>query len=174
MHPLEDNLKKIILLRHFTAQNGQFGIPDKDRILTSKSQKECEWFYSHVAPYLPPIDLVLCSTAKRTFQTLSHIIHIISSHARIIYDDYLYLASRDQLIETVQLMNDDYKHILVIAHNPGLSYLVQSLNNKVMHAFPTGSVAVLQSSVEEWQDVHMRTLHLESVYIPTVVFDQSA
>ena len=74
-----------------------------------------------------PIDpkIILCSSAKRTCQTLAEIQDFWPS-ASIRFIDNLYLAEKEEILKLICAQNCS-EEILVVGHNDGLSDLAMNL-----------------------------------------------
>ncbi|MFM7007341.1 MAG: SixA phosphatase family protein [Flavobacteriales bacterium] len=118
------------LLRHAkTQQNSPTG-KDFDRELLPRGYaqiEELKKFYE-VNPIAPKY--ILCSSAKRTRQTLAEL-QDFWPMAQIIFLDKLYLASKQDLLAQIcALQTPD--EILVIGHNEGLSELAIYLTDQAL------------------------------------------
>ena len=67
-------------------------------------------------------------------------------------DDF-YNASADTLLAEVQRTEASGKHLAVVGHNPGISWLRQMLTGDSLD-MPAGAVTVIHFDVDDWQAVH--------------------
>jgi phosphohistidine phosphatase len=115
-----------------------------------------------MAEHIEP-DLVLCSTAVRTRETLALVRTAFSSVSPVILDDALYHASEDALLARVRGIGFGFAHVLIIGHNPGLAafarLLVGQATVPVMGAalgdtFPTAGLAVIDfAGIAAWAEI---------------------
>jgi phosphohistidine phosphatase len=116
---------KLHLLRHAkTNPHSPTGL-DFDRELLPRGYEQITELKTFLKAH--PIDpkIILCSSAKRTCQTLSEIQDFWPS-ASIRFIDDLYLASKQEILsEICALQTSD--EILVVGHNEGLSELAMNL-----------------------------------------------
>jgi phosphohistidine phosphatase len=97
----------------------------------------------------PPVDLVLCSSALRTRETLERMTNAFGD-AEIAVEDELYGATDDELLERLRLVADGSEIVALIGHNPGIHDLAIALAGSgegIEHMrakFPTGALAVLE------------------------------
>ena len=62
-------------------------------------------------------ELVVCSTAKRTRETLAALGPAIPT----ILSDKLYLSTAGEMLAQVQATDDVVKTLMLVAHNPGIT-----------------------------------------------------
>ncbi|GEM_PF-227524 len=75
-------------------------------------------------------ELILCSTAVRAKQTVEQFDNIITDETKeqINFDRQLYLADAETILDKIKLFQHGVKSLMIIAHNPGLDYLVNQLS----------------------------------------------
>ena len=106
-------------------------------------------------------DLVLCSTAARTRQTLERLLRDFAVTPEVRYEDGLYLATAEEILDRLRKLGKRWRRVLVIGHNPGLQDLATSLTHQADRAlagrmadkFPTAAVALLDCALESWSEV---------------------
>jgi phosphohistidine phosphatase len=92
-------------------------------------------------------EVVLCSTAVRTRETLDALLPALGD-PEVRHEDGLYLASAHTLL--TRLRSLDVESALVVGHNPGLQGLVVALARpgalraRVEAKLPTGALAALE------------------------------
>jgi phosphohistidine phosphatase len=102
-------------------------------------------------------DLVLCSTACRTRETLARVQGALGG-AAIRFEDMLYLAEPAALLALLRRMDPAIAHVMIIGHNPGLELLAQDLSTSgdpsarraMATKFPTAALAVIDLDTERW------------------------
>ncbi len=103
----------------------------------------------HLRSSAPPVDLVLCSPALRTTETLEHVARAFGE-AEMVVEDGLYGASDDELLDRLRRVPEDVGGAALIGHNPGVQDLAVGLAGKgedlerMRAKFPTGALAVLE------------------------------
>lgn len=122
--------------------------------------------------FLP--DLILCSPAVRTRQTLEWVLEALGTDAEVTFDDALYGISANQLIEKIQALPPEKSTVLVIGHNPSVSDAMQLLytrcanNASVPFGLPArpGQLGVFHSDSNDWYDVMQQPITLDAAYEP--------
>jgi len=116
----------------------------------------------HIVAKSPRPDLILCSTATRTRQTLAPLVeHLHSPAPPIALERALYLASEGTLLERLRDVPDEVGTLLLIGHNDGIWELAEALAGHgkatamaALHEkFPTGALATLRAPVKHWRDL---------------------
>ena len=109
--------------------------------------------------YLP--DLVLCSTAVRTRETLEAILSELDCDPRVEWHEDIYLAAPEHLLEILRTAPDTAASILMVGHNPGTGILADDLCGEgptdqlqvMATKFPTAGLAIIELPVDRWEDV---------------------
>jgi phosphohistidine phosphatase len=106
--------------------------------------------------------LVLCSTAERTKETLELVLPALTGQPQIHYDRSLYLAEWPELLAEICAVPGGASPLLVVGHNPGLEQLAIALAlqtqsaaergrlQKLAQKFPTAALAVLDFEIADW------------------------
>ncbi len=113
----------LLLLRHAQAVDPMAGTRDHDRPLTDFGIEQAEAVGNAIRSRGLRIDQVLCSTAVRTRQTWS----ALGLDADVEFNDALYNAGGDTLLEELWLLEESIGTAMVIGHGPGLPALAAQL-----------------------------------------------
>ncbi len=168
--------RNLLLMRHAKSDWNVPGLGDKDRPLNARGKSTAPtmaaWLFEH--GLLP--DLILCSSAVRTLQTLMLMIEQWESLQltnptlflpRTIIEDKLYLASDSHILSfarnSAKENPEPHSTLMVLGHNPGMEILASNLSDTSI-AMPTGAIAVLASKAagndwpEDWHDAKLWSL----------------
>jgi phosphohistidine phosphatase len=140
-------LKTLYILRHAKAAPPEDGDGDAARPLTKRGRKAAAAVGEYLASVKPPPRLVLCSTSRRTRETLDQLLPALDPVPQILYEEELYLTSAGRLIERLQRLPENAEGVLLIGHNPGLHQLAATLasdGGALTDGFPTAALAVLR------------------------------
>ena len=116
----------------------------------------------HLLTTAPLPDLILCSTATRTRQTLAALVQRLPpSDLPIALEPGLYLASEEVLLKRLRDLPATVGTVLMIGHNDGLWQAAEALAGHgeatllaaLREKFPTGALATLQVDIERWADL---------------------
>ena len=164
-------MRRTLLLMRHSKSAYPAGVADRDRPLAPRGIREAalagDWLRSNA----PPIDAVLCSTATRTRQTLSH----TGVDAPVTFCEALYDAVPDTVIDAINGVDGDVTTLLVIAHEPALSQVSlrlasaedrnETASHQISTKFPTSAIAVLRT-VEPWHRLEVGRAALVGVHVP--------
>jgi phosphohistidine phosphatase len=155
-------VKIILLLRHAKSAWSPAGLDDHERPLNKRGERAAEAMAEHIVHNAPRPDLILCSTAVRTRQTLAPLVHRLATPAPpIALEKGLYLASEGELLVRLRGVPDEVATVLLIGHNEGIGELASALAGdgepaaleRLHEKFPTGALATLQLPEEPWRDL---------------------
>jgi len=125
--------------------------------------------------------LVLCSSSRRTRETLDLIHDAIGSRVPIRIEPDLYLADAPTILARLRKLPREVPSVLVIAHNPGLQEFVAELaaaagaasaasRERLDKKFPTAALARFRLKLEDWRmltaDAPAGTVKLLGVITP--------
>lgn len=146
-------MKKVFLMRHAKSSWKDANVPDHDRPVKKKGEKDVKAMAKMLKhkKHLP--DLILCSSAERAKQTAVLFKKASSYEGKIEYNDKLYMAEVPELIAALKESPKKAKSVMVIGHNPGLEALLQTLTGKV-ETLPTSSIAYISLPIEEWSEIN--------------------
>ena len=141
--------KYVYLLRHAKSSWEDPGLDDHERPLAPRGRKAA----TRVGRYLEDARirpaLVLCSSARRTQETLERLAPRLPGTTRIEIEPGLYGASARTLLARLQQLPESVDSVLVVGHNPGVQELALLLAARgerladVRATFPTGALATL-------------------------------
>jgi len=145
--------KIIFVLRHAQSAGKQSGQRDYDRLLTPQGEAEArdcgkKFFERNNFP-----DLILCSSAARTRQTLSLFNESqFIPEEKIMFREDLFDALMVHLLDTISELPNDINKVLIVGHNPGLSLLVSDLAVSFMD-LGTSQLVGLEFKGDSWTDL---------------------
>jgi phosphohistidine phosphatase len=155
-------MKTILLLRHAKSAWGQPGMDDHERPLNRRGERAAEAMAEYIVHNAPRPDLILCSTAARTRQTLAPLVHRLTQPVPpIALEKGLYLATEGELLVRLRTITEDVRTVLLIGHNEGIGELAAALAgdgepaalDSLHEKFPTGALATLRLDEVPWQDL---------------------
>lgn len=167
----------LALLRHAKSSWAYPTLDDFDRPLNARGAAAAPVMGRAIAELGIAPDLILCSTSRRTRETLTGLLPLIG-HTTVEFEDRLYLASAQDLIGRLQHVTHDEhgrpSSVLVIGHNPGLHSCAVMLAGKgdaralirLQDRFPTGALAVINFEARAWRDIAAATGVLERFITP--------
>jgi phosphohistidine phosphatase len=110
------------LLRH-AKSSWKEEVEDHERRLNRRGREAARRVGQALPTAVGALDLILCSSARRTRETLELIVAEFTVRPRSVLEDELYEASKDQLMERLRRLAEEIGNVLLIGHNPGLHEL---------------------------------------------------
>ena len=163
-------MKRLYLLRHAKSSWASDCDSDHERPLAPRGIAATERLTRYLLDQETNPHLVLCSSARRTRETLEGIAGGLSGKPEVTIDSDLYGASTQQLLERVRQLPKDVDSAMVIGHNPGLHELAILLTREEAHprlaTFPTGALVTLDVPGDVWSSVGQDTCEVEDYVVP--------
>jgi phosphohistidine phosphatase len=168
-------VKTALLLRHAKSAWSTPGLADHERPLNDRGKQAAQRMADYIVRHAPCPDLILCSTAVRTRQTLAALMSRLAPPAPpIAREKGLYLASEMALLARLRIVADETETVLLIGHNEGIWHLAEMLAGHgpagllgaLRDKYPTGSLAVLQMPAERWSDLSTGSAELRAFVRP--------
>tara|TARA_Y100000766_G_scaffold79236_1_gene67352 strand:- start:117 stop:497 length:381 start_codon:yes stop_codon:yes gene_type:complete len=105
------------------------------------------------------------SSSVRTFETSKFFIDRIKFD-KIKYDDSLYHSSSFSILNMVKNYPDNYSSVVIIAHNPGLTNLINEITNISLDNLPTTGLAEIDFNCLKWNEVSFENSNLIEIKFP--------
>jgi phosphohistidine phosphatase len=148
MARLGKSMNALYLLRHAKAEPKNLD-GDRDRVLAERGRADAKAMAAIVVKRAIAPELVLCSGAARTRETLAILLPALNPAPRIVTEDEIYLADARQLLKRLRSVPEAVESLMLIGHNPGLQELALLLSDrssgpqmaKLAEGFPTAALA---------------------------------
>lgn len=159
---------QLVLLRHGKSAYPH-GVADVNRPLAERGRRQArlagEWIDKHVGTF----DLILCSTAKRTRETLEE----ARLKGPVTHLDELYDWAHLAYLEAIMTHGAGVHKLAVIGHHPAISATALALAGnrdsaaarQLEHKYPTSGIALLSSS-KKFSDLETGHFTLEHFHAP--------
>jgi phosphohistidine phosphatase len=149
---------RLTLVRHGHATpQAPAGQTDFDRMLDRKGEAEAMEMARRCLELGLVPDLVRSSAAARARDTAATFARIMGlSDERLSVERNLYLAEADTLLAAVRETDSAVRHLMLVAHNPGLGDLAQQFAPRArLRGFETGAVCTLELRAAGWAEVRL-------------------
>jgi phosphohistidine phosphatase len=165
--------KRLFVLRHAKSSWDDPRLEDHERPLAPRGRRALEAIAAHLAAAGAEPELVLCSSARRTRETLDGIA-VSGEH---VIEPALYTASTEEVLDRLRRLPDSIACAMLVGHNPAAQMLVLRLTNHdsagiedpgrdaVKRKFPTGALATLTFDCQ-WGELAPGCAHLEAFITP--------
>ncbi len=161
------------LLRHAKSSWDHPGLADHDRPLAARGRRAAESMAGHLPGVAAPPELVLCSSAARTTETLERIRPGLPDAVEVVVEPGLYHSAGRDLLRRLHAVPDDCASVMLIGHNPGMHDLAAALVGagdpalveRLLVKYPTAALASL-SFEGPWSGLAPAGAALDAYVIP--------
>lgn len=146
-------MKKLYIVRH-AKSSWKDHVSDMDRGLKKRGKLNAPLIASKLISRGAKVDAIIYSPAKRTTQTsrlINNILQVPVSNVHM--HEGLYLAPPKQLINIIKSTPKNVNELMVIAHNPGVTQLVNFLAKEHFENIPTCGTACVLFDIEDWEEI---------------------
>jgi len=150
---------QLIVFRHAkAAQSPEYG-NDFNRPLAEEGYAELEKAAKLLQAVNAKPDAVVCSSAMRTFETAEMLCKLLGLDSGIIIPQQdLYNASSEAYEEALVYLNNDFKTVLFVGHNPGISEFVHYLTGSFATLLQTAGFVVGTLKATKWDQIKAGSL----------------
>ncbi len=148
-------MKTLYIVRHAKAVSRDLPIPDVERTLAERGQRDAHAMAEYTHSHGPIPDQLISSPAPRAFETALAFAQVYQYPVALIrtypclYDE----SDTDTLIQLVQRLDDTIRTAMVFGHDPLCSASAHDLAPTFDQAMPTGAVVCIQFHVTSWAEV---------------------
>jgi phosphohistidine phosphatase len=141
--------KRLYLLRHAKSSWDDPDVADHERPLAPRGRRAAKAMARHLEREGVAPALVLCSSSRRTRETLDRIAGGLAAEPEALVEGDLYAAGAGDLLARLRALPDDVESVMLIGHNPGIEELALRLagagadRDRMASKFPTGALATL-------------------------------
>ena len=145
-------MKTLYLLRHGKSDWDADFDRDRDRPIGRRGRQAARKIARYMDANNIRPDVVLCSDALRTRQTIGHVLEELDWPQNLVrYDERLYLASVERLYEVVGELGTE-AIALIVGHEPTLARTVARMTGRTDVDVPTAAFIKIELDVEDWSD----------------------
>ena len=149
-------MRRVYLLRHAKSSWKDRSLADRDRPLAGRGKRAAKAVASHIEAEGIRPDLVLCSPARRSRETLERVEAAFGERVEARFEEVLYGASEAELLACLRALPPEVHSVMIVGHNPGLEHLALALasegveRTRMEEKYPTGALATIDLSADEW------------------------
>ena len=152
-------MKRVYLLRHAKSSWKDRSRADRDRPLAGRGKRAAKAVAGHIEAERIRPELVLCSPARRTRETLERVEAAFGDRVEVRYEEALYGASEAELLDRLHALPAEVNSVMIIGHNPGLENLALALASegaeraRMEEKYPTAALATIDLSAGDWRAI---------------------
>ena len=162
--------KRLIVIRHAKSSWKNSRLGDAERPLNKRGRRDGSTMASFLADQGLKPDWLLVSDAVRTRETADFLIKAFGLvDADVDYEPRLYLAGINGIYDLIR-ESPDSDRLALVAHNPGITDLVNSLGERVVtHNVPTLGVATFEIPIDNWHELRPGMGSLTGFHTPKTI-----
>ena len=158
------SVRHIWVIRHGKSDHGNAGLRDHDRPLNARGRRDGDMLRDWFAAQADAPQWLWVSSALRAQQTAQYVQQ--ATGAELVTQPSLYLSMPDTLLDTLAGTPQEVNSVAVVAHNPGLTYLVNQLGDSlVTDNLVTWGMAHFETEAE-WPALQFGAAQLIELYTP--------
>ncbi len=151
----------LILLRHAKSSWSDPTLADHDRPLGKRGLADAPLLGKAMAEHGIEPELVLCSSARRTRDTLDLVLPKLRVKPKVIYEEALYHARPEDMLDMLHALQPGAACVMLIGHNPEIQSIALDLvgsgpkrfRERLRMKYPTAALAVINFANGPWKNV---------------------
>ncbi len=145
-------MKTLYIMRHPHKEVAKPNQDDFDIKLSPEGIEEAKKVAQNLYSLNIKPDLIVASPANRTRETAEIVSEILNYEKNVMYNEVLFQAYVNELMETISYTFDTVNEMLLIGHNPSLTALTITLNVYREEIKP-GEVIKIEFDTTSWIDI---------------------
>jgi len=146
--------KTLFLLRHARAIEKQAGQQDIDRELSSIGLQNSTRMGMYLNDQPNGFDIILSSPANRATTTAMLLAEQMKYDTHKVHvNPEIYEASVRTLLRVVNQLKNEWNTVLIVGHNPSITYLAEYLTKSEIGDMTTCGLASIGFHVDQWEEV---------------------
>jgi len=146
--------KTLFLLRHAKASEKLSDQKDIERELDSIGLQNSTRMGINFSHKSIQFDMIMSSPAERARHTAALIAEQLKYNtAKIHLNDEIYEASIRTLLQVVNRLKDEWNMVLLVGHNPAITYLAEYLTGAEIGNMTTCGVVRIEFAIDSWEEV---------------------
>ena len=155
-------MRTLTLIRHAKSSWKDPSLSDRDRPLNKRGRRDAPEMGRRLAARSGAPDLLISSPAVRAWTTAVAIAEAVGYPVDAVQaDERLYMASPSEILAVLRDLGGGLERIFLVAHNPGLTDLVNELSSPAVDNVPTCGVVELRVEAERWTDLGRESVRRE-------------
>ena len=167
-------MRILMLMRHGKAVAAEAKIRDQDRPLAGRGQTDVPQIGAYMSRHRLVPDRALVSPSKRTRESWALIAPAFGNQLEATYEERLYNAAPQTIIDVIQETGAISPALLVLAHNPSLHRVALELiaagdldaREQLRESLPTSGLVVIEFPFDDWGKLHGQAGRLRHFVTP--------
>lgn len=158
-------MKTLFIMRHAKSSWDDPNQSDFERPLNERGLKTAPLMGEIMSKNNFTPEIIVSSPAMRAGQTAELVKKSAAFDAEIKFDERIYEASPQRLLEVISDFENDFDSAMIVGHNPGFESLVRILTGKI-EPMPTAALAIVDLEIDAWREIGFETGSLRKIIRP--------
>jgi len=145
-------MRTLLILRHAKSSWKNAGLADHDRPLNKRGKQDAPRIGGVLREESLVPDLIISSSARRAQMTVEAVVAESGYTGEVRFSRGLYAAGWEAYLEALQVLEDEFKCVMIVGHNPDLEELLEVLTGEV-EALPTAALSQVELNIDSWQEL---------------------
>jgi len=154
-------MRTLTIIRHAKSSWKDVELADFERPLNKRGKRDAPLAGQRLREQRIIPNLIITSPAKRALTTAKAIAKEIGYSIKdLVADRRVYMADVDDLLQMLRAVDNSYKHVAIVGHNPDLTDLANEITGEAIDNVPTCGVVHAKLELKSWQDLDAGTAEL--------------
>ena len=150
--------KQLFLIRHAKSDWNSTDLRDFDRPLNKRGYSNAPEMANRMVEQQIIPDLIVSSPALRAITTATYFAENWGiDQFKIQQENSIYEANVKSLLALVNQLDNQFDHVAMFGHNPGLTDFANYLSDANIYNMPTCSIVIIEFPFESWNEVSAET-----------------
>src|SRR4030095_4253559 len=162
------------LLRHAKSSWSDPVASDRERGLAARGLADAPRMGKAMAERGIDPELVLCSSARRTRDTLGLVLPELRVEPKVVYEDALYHATPEEMLNILHAIQPGANRAMLVGHNPEIQSFALDLvgsgsknyQERLRSKYPTAALAVINFDAGLWKSIAVNSGSLSLFLTP--------
>ena len=147
-------MKTICLIRHAKSSWQNHVEQDKDRPLDPRGVEDATQLGQYLKKKALQADTIISSDATRALTTAQTVAQAMGlKENKILVEPKVYEAGVEALLKVIQSLPNQLNTVILVGHNPGLSWLANYLADDHQVNLPTCGTYCISFETSDWADI---------------------
>ncbi len=161
-----DFMKNLYLIRHAKSDWGDPSLEDFERGLNKRGKRNIPIMGKALREKRVNPDLIISSSAKRAKRTAKGLAKELGYKKDILFLKELYFCEPETWFNVIQEIDDKYKTVFIIGHNPEITEVSNMLIDDYIDNVPTLGILGFKVGVNKWKKFERENAILDFFIYP--------
>jgi phosphohistidine phosphatase len=163
-------LRQLVLIRHTKSSWADFSLPDFDRPIKKDRVDDAKNMAAKLKALKLEPDLIICSPAKRTRQTVTYFCDKLKyEEEKIQFEKRIYESSAEEILQVVRETGAGVKTLVIVGHNPSITHFANLFIAGKIDEVPTTGVVWLEFENDDWEIYRQTPCRLKWFLTPKTI-----